>query len=178
VLVPFHVRPFERRDTTGIVSLYAAFMDELFQKPTVLTAEVLQRDGDGRHFSMVVAADRADTPIGFAAWQWDYDLHNAVRGANIPDLYVARAYRGRALAVRLVAAVASEAAREGGVYVRADVLQDDLARIKLVRRLTIGFPGESVYISGRAFRELSCLVDADMKTLVRGLPTREASREP
>jgi GNAT superfamily N-acetyltransferase len=144
----------------------------------VLTREVLLRDGQGRHFSMVLAVDRADAPVGFAAWQWDYDLHNAVRGVNIPDLYVAPEHRGRALAIRLLAGVARAAREQGATYLRADVLQDDLARIKLIRRIAVGFPGESIYVSGRAFRELSALVEADPKTLVRQLPTPQASREP
>jgi hypothetical protein len=44
--------------------------------------------------------------------------------------------------------------------------------------MTIGFPGESAYVSGRAFRELADLADADLKTLVAKLPASEASRQP
>jgi hypothetical protein len=68
--------------------------------------------------------------------------------------------------------------REGGLYLKGEALQDDLARLRLVRRLAVGFPAESVYVSGRAFRELADLADADTRTLVARLPTAAMSREP
>jgi GNAT superfamily N-acetyltransferase len=173
-----HVRPFEPRDADAVAGLYASFMAELFGEKNAMTADMLLHDGCGNCFSMVVAVDREYGPIGFAAWLWDYDLHNAVRGVTVPDLYVAPAHRGHALALRLVAGVAHEARAQGAVYVRADVLQDDNKRLKLVRRLAVGFPNESIYLSGHAFREFSVLANADLKTLAANLPTPEASREP
>jgi hypothetical protein len=62
--------------------------------------------------------------------------------------------------------------------IKGEVLTDDLKRVRLLRRMTIGFPGESMYVSGRAFRELADLADADLKTLVAKLPASEASRRP
>ena len=100
-----------------------------------------------------------------------YDLHHAVAGGEIPDLFVAPPFRGRALAVRLIAAVARAVPAKGGLYVKGEALQDDLARLRLVRRIAVGFPAESVYVSGRAFRVLAELADADVRTRVARLPT-------
>lgn len=172
------VRPFEPRDAEALAALFVAYMDELFSRPSAMTADILLRDGQGSHFSLLLAVDKADRPIGFAAWRWDYDLHHAMRGGDIPDLFVAHPYRGRALAIRLVAAVARAVREQGGTFIKGEVLTDDLKRVRLLRRMTIGFPGESVYVSGRAFRELADLADADLKTLVAKLPASEASRQP
>jgi GNAT superfamily N-acetyltransferase len=125
----------------------------------------------------MLAVDRDDRPVGFAAWRMTYDLHHAVAGSKIPDLFVARPFRGRALGVRLASAVARAARAEGGHYVKGEALQDDPARLRLVRRLAVGFPA-SVYVSGRAFRVLADLADADVRTVVARLPTAAMSREP
>jgi hypothetical protein len=74
--------------------------------------------------------------------------------------------------------VARAVAKDGGVFVKGDVLEDDLRRLHLMRRITVGYAAQSVYVSGRGFRELAALVDADLKTLVRKLPSAEASRDP
>jgi len=42
------------------------------------------------------------------------------------------------------------------------------ARTRLLRRMTVGFPAESGYVSRRAFRVLA---DADVRTLVSRLPS-------
>jgi GNAT superfamily N-acetyltransferase len=171
-------RAFEPRDADAVTALFAAYMREIFDGPNAMTSDVLRRDGQGRHFRLILAVDRDDRPVGFAAWRPAYDLHHAVAGGEIPDLFVVRECRGRALAVRLVAAVARAVRAQGGLYVKGEALTEDLARLRLVRRVAIGFPAASVYVSGRAFRELADLVDADLKTLVSKLPSAEMSREP
>jgi GNAT superfamily N-acetyltransferase len=138
----------------------------------------LLRDGQGRYFHLMLAIDRADEPVGFAAWQTEYDLHNAVHGGHIADFFITPSHRGHGLAIRLAAAVARAVAKDGGVFVKGDVLEDDLRRLHLMRRITVGYAAQSVYVSGRGFRELAALVDADLKTLVRKLPSAEASRDP
>ena len=171
-------RPFAPPDADAVAALFTAYMKEIFTMPSALSPDVLLRDGQGRHFRLMLAVDRDDRPVGFAAWRMTYDLHHAVAGGEVPDLFVARPFHGRALAIRLVAAVARAVRAEGALHVKGEALQDDLARLRLVRRLAVGFPAESVYVSGRAFRELVDLADADTKTLVARLPTAAMSREP
>jgi GNAT superfamily N-acetyltransferase len=171
-------RPFEPRDAQPVAALFAAYMTELFGRANAMTADVLLRDGQGRHFRMIVAVDGTDRPVGFAAWRPTYDLHHAVAGGEIPDLFVAPAYRHRALAIRLIAAVARAVRNKGGRYVCGDVLTDDTKRLRVARRVGAGYPAETVYLSGRGFREVADLADADIKTLVGNLPPAQASREP
>jgi GNAT superfamily N-acetyltransferase len=172
------VRPFEPRDADAVAALFAAYMAEVFSQPTVLTPDILLLDGQGRFFRLVLAVDEADRPIGFAAGRPHYDLHHAVAGAEISDLFVSPHCRGRAVAFRLVAGVARAARAQGCAHIKGPVLTDDPKRLRMVRRIAVGFPSEDVYVSGRAFRELADLADADRKTFVRKLPPPESSREP
>jgi len=171
------IRPFEPQDAAAVADLFADYMQEVYGEPNAMSPDVLLRDM-GTHFSMLVAVDGADQPIGFLAWRPTYDLHNAVAGGEIADLFVARAHRGRALSVRLVAFVARAVLAQGGTYICTGVLVDDARRLRLVRRMTVGFAAETVYLSGRGLRELAQLADADLKTLAANLPSPAASREP
>jgi len=91
---------------------------------------------------------------------------------------LAAPHRGWALSIRLAAAVARAVQARGGLYLRSEVLMDDTRRLRLLHRVTVGFPGESVYVSGRAFRQLAELSAGDPRTLVRMLPLPAASRPP
>jgi GNAT superfamily N-acetyltransferase len=158
--------------------LFAAYMRETFATTSAMTPDILLRDGRGLRFSLLVAVDAADRPIAFAAWRPAYDLHHAASGGEIPDLFVERAHRGKGLSIRLVAAVARAVRAAGGGYLKSEVLLDDERRSRLLHRVAVGFLGESVYVAGRAFRQLSELEDSDPRTLVRSLPRPDANRAP
>lgn len=172
------IRPFERRDAKAVAALFVDYMHETCGAASAMTEEILLRNGQGQRFSLIIATDSKDEPVGFAAWPDAYDLHHAVAGGEIPDLFVAPTHRGRALSIRLVAAVARALHARGGLYLRSEVLTDDTRRLRLLHRVTVGFPGKSVYVSGRAFRQLAELSNLDSKMLVRKLPLPAASREP
>jgi GNAT superfamily N-acetyltransferase len=172
------VRPFRSGDATAIAELFSAHMQETFGTGSVMSPDVLLRDGMGLHFNLVVALDARQQPVGFAAWRMAYDLHHAVVGAEVPDLFVARRHRGRGLSIRLLAAVAQEAQARGGTYIKGEVLTDDPRRMQQLHRVAVGFSGESVYVSGKAFRQLARLAGADARALIEGLPTPAMSREP
>jgi GNAT superfamily N-acetyltransferase len=174
----YRIRGFEARDANAVAALFSAYMRETYAATSAMSVDVLLRDGQGLRFSMFVAVNAADEPVGFAAWRDAYDLHHGLAGGEIPDMFIARPHRGRALSVRLAAAVAQAIRLRGGKYLKSEVLADDAKRLRLLHRVTIGFPGESVYLSGRAFRQLSELSDADPKALLRMLPLPAASREP
>ena len=172
------IREFESGDAAAVAALFAAYMVETFATSSVMTPEILLRDGRGLHFRLMVAVDANDQPVGFAAWRPAYDLHHAMAGGEIPDLFVARNHRGRGLSIRLAAAVAREVRARGGAYLKGEVLVDDNKRLRLLHRVAIGFVGESVYVSGLAFRQLSELQESDAKALLRRLPSPAASRAP
>lgn len=170
------VRGFSSADAETVSALFAEYMREAYGQPNAMTAEILRRDA-GRLFEVIVAVDAAhDRPVGFAIWRESYDLHNAVSGGEIPDLYVSPAFRGRLVAIRLVATVGRAVLARGGRYVRAEVLAGVPSR--LARRMTVGFPAETVYLSGRGLRELVALADSPPRDLIAGLPTADASRDP
>jgi GNAT superfamily N-acetyltransferase len=159
-----HVRNFAPDDAGAVAELFGAYMRETYGAANAMTAEIILRDGQGHHFNLVLAVDHSDRPIGFAAWRGAYDLHHAVWGAEIPDLFIAGPYRGRALALRLVGEVARIVAAAGGKYVRGEVIPDD-HRLRLVRRLAAGFLGETVFLSGSAFHTLAAVADAAPREL-------------
>jgi len=177
----YRVRAFEPRDAEDVAQMFADFMAENLNfrpSPVPLNAKVILAEGQGKKFRTVVAVDESDNPIGYAMWVPTFDFHHAVDGAAIQELYVQPRHRGRALSFRLAAAIAKRIQKDGGTFLTAPVLTDDAKRLKLVRRATVGFSLEQVYLSGRGFRELIELEDADIKTLVRKLPKPEATKEP
>ena len=172
------IRGFTSSDAEEVTALFAAYMDEMYGAPSRMTPDVLIRDGQGRHFNTILAVERAGGAIGFAAWRATYDLHNAVAGSEIPDLFVAKSRRGHGVSLRLVAAVARATLERGGTFVKGEVLQDDQRRLRLARRMAVGFTGEHVYLSGEGLRQLAGLANSDIKTIARNLPTPDASRRP
>jgi predicted GNAT superfamily acetyltransferase len=172
------VREFRPDDAAAVAELFAAYMQEMFGTGSAMSPEVLLRDGMGLHFNLIIAFDAQHQPAGFAAWRMAYDLHHAVAGAEVPDLFVARCHRGRGLSIRLLAAVAQDAQGRGGTYIKGEVLTDDPRRMQQLHRVAVGFSGESVYVSGKAFRQLAQLTGVDARALIRGLPTPAMSREP
>lgn len=130
-----HIRDFVPGDAAGVAALFVDYMREIYRMPSAMSAEVLCHAGCGRHFRLVVAVDGEGSPVGFAAWRPAYDLHHAVAGGEIPDLFVARDHRGRGLSIRLVAAVARAVQSHGGGYLRGEVLLDDRRRLRLLHRI-------------------------------------------
>jgi GNAT superfamily N-acetyltransferase len=171
-------RPFRSDEAVAVAELFKAYMQETFGTDSAMLPDVLLRDGMGLHFNLIVALDVRQQPAGFAAWRMAYDLHHAVAGGEVPDLFVAHRHRGRGLSIRLLAAVAQEVQRRGGTYIKGEVLTDDPRRMQLLHRVAVGFSGESAYVSGRAFRQLAQLTGVDARALVEGLPTPAMSREP
>jgi GNAT superfamily N-acetyltransferase len=169
------IRSFSETDATAVSALFEAYMREAYGQPNAMTPEVLRRHV-GRWFDIVLAVDTRDRPIGFAAWRETYDLHNAVSGGEIPDLYVDSAHRGRLAAIRLVAAIGRAVIAKGGKFIQAEALAGVPSR--LARRITVGFPSETVYLAGRGLRELVALADAGPRELIARLPTPDASRDP
>ena len=169
------VRPFATADAEAVADLFASYMAEAYGQPNAMTAEVL-RSAEGRLFHLLLALDAYGIPVGFAAWRETYDLHHAVSGGEIPDLFVAPAHRGRVAAIRLVAAAGKAVLASGGKFIRAEVLSG--APSRLARRLTIGFASETVYLSGQGLRDVVALTEASDREVVKGLPSPNASLLP
>jgi hypothetical protein len=179
--VGFRIRVFESRDAEAVSQLFAAYTREAYGAGSPMSAVTILSAGQERHFNLVAATDTEDEPIGFAAWRDAYDLHNAVAGAEIPDLFVLRRCRGRglSLSLRLVAGVAGAVGKEGGKFVKGGVLLDEPGRQRLLHRIAVGFPGESVYLAGRAMRTVAEFADVDdARRILRNLPEPGHNCEP
>lgn len=173
------VREFEPSDAQAIALIYRDYLTELFNATSSpLSADVILREGQGKHFRIVLATDNANQPVGFAFWRESYDFHNAVSGGEVPELFVAKPHRGRVLSLKMLAFIARKVMETGGKYLMAPVLMDNQKRTKLVRRMAVGFPLEHVYLSGRGMRMLASLTEVGAKEFVRRLPTPAMSREP
>jgi hypothetical protein len=162
------VRPFRSADADPVATLLAAYMKEAFNIESSLAANAIRRD-HGKHFSLMLAADASDFPVGFAAYQSRYDLHHGVSGAEICDLFLERNWRGDGTFIRLLAAVARAVKTAGGTFLMGQVLSDDPRRMKLAKRLTVGFPGEHVYLSGDTFELMAGNADQSARKLAKRL---------
>ena len=169
------VREFDPADAAALAALFAAYMRETYGAPNAMTAAVLRRDA-GRRFRVLLAINGGAGPVGFAAWASTYDLHHAMPGIEVSDLFVERQHRGRGVALRLIARLAQIASAEGATFIRGEVGEG--ARLRLVRRVTVGFPAETVYIAGRGLRQFAALAESDLRNMIRNLPTPDASRDP
>jgi len=166
-------------DLDGIVRLHAAYMRESYGRTSTITAEVLQRDGRGTCFHMLVAravSSSGAAPVAFIAWEPAYDLHHFVRGGHVLDAYVERRFRGRGLAPAMIARVADEIRKAGGVFIKAQAV--DPRPLRLYARVAATFPGSDCIVGGRAFRVLADLAGKDARAIARGLPEKEWNFEP
>ena len=151
--MPSLVRPFQAQDAPFVSALFGANMTELYGGANAMTPERLI-SGCGRYFDLTVAEGDSEI-VGFAAWRETYDLHHDALGGEIADFFVSPSHRGRGVAVQVVAGVAGEIRRRGGLFLCSLVLQDDPGRVKLARRWGVGFAGEHTYLAEAVFHRMA-----------------------
>jgi GNAT superfamily N-acetyltransferase len=169
------IRAFAMADADPLSVLFDGYMRETYGEPWSGSAEALRRDAAAGYVGVLVAEESAGIRVGFLVWVDSYDAHHCVRGAEVLDLYVAPRWRGRGVAVRLIAAAAAEIARGGGRYVRGSVAGSGSGH-RLYRRIGICDPCGCI-VSGRAFRRLGDLGALPLREIVRALPPQEWNRE-
>lgn len=170
------IRLAEEKDIPRFIELMDDYMMELFQKHTSLTPDACLRDGFGRCFNTVVA-ERDGRLIGFGVWQGAYDIHWGIKGGNVMDLYVEKPHRGSGIALQIVAAIAHEVQRDGGIFFSGMAVDDERVS-RLYKRLAMGFRGEECIVGGRAFREFASLHGRSARDILRSLPVKETNYEP
>lgn len=169
-------RPMERSDVTVFHHLLASYNREFLHLDSSPSIETLSRDGLGARFRVVLA--EAESPIGFAAWAYHYDLHHGLVGGDVLDMYVAPEVRGRGVAAQLIAETAAQIRGSGGAYIRGQVLTSEHQTARLYNRVSHQFSGADCYVSGRAFRSLADLAGESVRTLIRGMPPKTWNHEP
>jgi len=166
VPVRINVRPACLEDISAVATILREYMAEAFGRSWEGSTDALKRDGLGGEFHTLVA-ELSGCIIAFACWRRVYDVHHCAAGAEVTDMFVRPDHRGRALAVRLLAAVAAQAQAAGGCFLKG---RSDAKVEALYRRVAVLSPGADCYVGNRAFRVLANLTEASPRTLLRGLP--------
>lgn len=162
-------------DAPALAALIEAYMREVFPGGEWGGSQAaLERDGFGRHFEATVVVRDGD-PVGFAVWRMNYDLHNCIPGAEVIDMYLRPAERGRARVAQLVAAVAAEVQAGGGKYLQGLTVGETASSRRLYERVAIGFPGANVILGGAAFRTVAALAGKRAREIVCGLPDKKTN---
>lgn len=161
-------------DAETLAGLIAGYMADRFPGHPGTPAEVLRRDVlSGAAGQRVLLAERAETAIGFVAWDRVYDMHWARGGAQVADLYVAPPHRGRGVALALVAALCAEARREGATFLRGAAYDRSSPTGRLYERIAVGWESAECTCAGQAFRALASLAGSPPRVLARSLPPKE-----
>jgi len=169
------IRAAKTEELARVGELLGEYMRELFLRPWGGTVERLERDVLAREVQVQVAI--VDESIeGFAFWRWTYDVHHCVKGAELMDLSVRRAHRGRGLGPSLIFAVMKEVAAGGGVFLKGQGVSK--TGDSLYERVAMQFAGTEFIVGGRAFRELVGLAGKPWREVLRALPPRTANHEP
>ncbi|MEP6691422.1 MAG: GNAT family N-acetyltransferase [Gemmatimonadaceae bacterium] len=160
-------------DAEALAALLTAYLHEGFAGHRGATADELRRDvlraGATQH---LVLAELGDEVVGFAAWDTVYDMHWALHGAQVADIYVAPARRGLGVALALLVAVCARARRDGATFLRGGAYDRESTRRFFSRVAILSDSGDG-HCSGRAFRRMAELDGRPVRELARCLPPRE-----
>ena len=169
----FVIRAATVHDADALSILLASYLRESYPSHVGSSPEQLRRDVFGQHATHhVLLGEVAGVAVGFVAWDDVYDMHWAVGGAQIADIYVAASHRGLGLALALVARVAAEVHASGGAFLRGGAY-DRASTRKAYARIAVVAPSGETHLGGRAFLRLAELADRPIREILRCLPPVE-----
>jgi GNAT superfamily N-acetyltransferase len=116
------IRPATVEDVPALAALLDAYMQEVFSSRWHGSRDALIADGFGAKFATILAESSDGQVVAFVAWQHSYDLHHCVPGVEVIDMYVAPAFRGRAVSLLLIAELASQVRAFGGLFVKGQAV--------------------------------------------------------
>jgi len=164
------IRAATRDDANDLARLLSDYLREGYPCHIGSTADQLRRDVlSAAPLQQVLLAEQSGHSVGFVAWNPVYDMHWAVAGAQVADLYVAPPYRGRGIALALLAQLAADVRAEGGAFLRGGAYDRQSTR-KFYGRIAVIAPSGETHLSGRAFRHLADLAGKPVREMVRDLP--------
>ena len=155
-------------DLEAVVSMIRSYMDETFALPWMGESGVLER-ALAVHRVTLAVAQIDEEAIGFVSWSPSYDLHHCIWGAEVLDLFVRPQFRGRAVALRLLAFVADRVREDGGAYMKGSIAGAP-GNGRFYSRSAVLDSGVACTLSGRAFRTLADTETLDIRAAVRSLP--------
>ena len=173
-----HVRVAGASDAECLARLLRSYLDEGYPGHRGSTADELRRDvfGSVGH-QHVLLVEQHGIAVGLLAWDEVYDMHWAMRGAQIADVYVAPSARGLGAALLLIAHACRAAHAIGGSFLRGGAYERATTR-RFFSRVAVVAPSGETHLSGRAFRHLAQLKDSTVRGLVHQLPLPEWNHEP
>ena len=172
------IRRATTHDAEVLSALLTACVRESYPGHLGSTPDQLRRDvliEPPRHHVLLAEVD--GEPNGFIAWDAVYDMHWAVGGAQISDLYVTPARRGLGIALAMVAAAAAEVHAEGGHFIRGGAYDRESTR-RAYARVAVVLPNGETHLGGRALRRLAELAGRPPREMLAALPAVEWNFEP
>jgi GNAT superfamily N-acetyltransferase len=160
-------------DADTLAALLAAYLHESYSGHVGSSAEQLRRDVLGkepRHHVLLAEAD--GVAVGFTAWNLVYDMHWAMAGAQVADLFVVPSHRGLGVSLALLASTAADVHANGGGFLRGGAYDRESTRRSYGRLAVVAASGDT-YLSGRAFRRVAELAGRPVREIIRALPPVE-----
>jgi GNAT superfamily N-acetyltransferase len=161
-------------DAVTLERLIRAYLRESYAGHLGTPAATLEHEVlAGATTQRVLLAERASGVTGFVAWDGVYDLHWALSGAQIADLYVVPAARGLGVALELLASLCSIVATEGGAFIRGGAYDRPSTKAFYSRIAVVEPTTGETHLSARAFRHLASLGGLPARAIARALPPLE-----
>jgi GNAT superfamily N-acetyltransferase len=116
----------------------------------------------------LLVATRGDRVVGMGQWTLIYDMFWSMFGGEIGWLYVRPESRGLGIPLALVAEICRQVRLAGGEHLHGGAEPDETA--SLYKRLAVGWPSHTVYLSAEAFQVCADLAGRPPREIVRNLP--------
>lgn len=123
-MAQLQIRPAKPQDTDLILALLyeLAVYEKLTDKFKITPAIVARDYFCERPLIHCDLAFEDDTPVGIAAWCWNYASFAAARSLYLEDLFVRPQFRGRGYGKALLQHLAQTAVKAGAVHMEWSVL--------------------------------------------------------
>ena len=157
-------------DAETLAALLAAYLRESYAGHIGSSAEQLRRDVlSERSRYHILLAEADGSAIGFVAWDLVYDMHWAMAGGQVADLFVIPSHRGLGVALALIASAAADVQTNGGAFLRGGDYDRESTRRAYARVAVVATSGDT-HLSGLAFRCVAGLAGRPVREIIRSLP--------
>ena len=116
---------------------------------------------------------RDEELVGMVQWQPFFDVWWSMLGGRVEWLYVRPSARGFGVSALLIARVAADVRRSGGVYLLGGY-SSELA--PFYERVVRAWPSRDAALSAEAFHTMADLDGKSPRDIVRGLPARDINK--